>query len=325
MNRFTFLLRRFSTNGGIVILLLVGVTLLAAVVEPRFLNRLNIMNVSRNFALLALPALGQMIVMTTGGLDLSVGATMALASVITATTMATIPDATGLAILPSLCAALLTGAGIGLLNGGLVVRFALSPFMVTFATLAIITGGMLYYTQGIPVYGVSDSFVSIVGRGQFLGLPVALIVALLMIAAFVVVQRWTAFGRHLYAVGSNRHAARLSGLRSGRVQLAAYTLCGMLAALTGILTAARIGSGQSTMGDTLGLETIATAVIGGVSLRGGAGRVEHVALAALFLTIIANAMNLTRIDSRFQPLVLGCVLIAALMIERIALGRRAVD
>ena len=325
MNRFTFLLRRFSTNGGIVILLLVGVTLLAAVVEPRFLNRLNIMNVSRNFALLALPALGQMIVMTTGGLDLSVGATMALASVITATTMATIPDATGLAILPSLCAALLTGAGIGLLNGGLVVRFALSPFMVTFATLAIITGGMLYYTQGIPVYGVSDSFVSIVGRGQFLGLPVALIVALLMIAAFVVVQRWTAFGRHLYAVGSNRHAARLSGLRTGRVQLAAYTLCGMLAALTGILTAARIGSGQSTMGDTLGLETIATAVIGGVSLRGGAGRVEHVALAALFLTIIANAMNLTRIDSRFQPLVLGCVLIAALMIERIALGRRAVD
>ena len=324
MKRFVFLLRHLFTNGGAVILLVVGVTALAAIVEPRFLNRLNLMNVSRNFALLALPALGQMIVMTTGGLDLSVGAVMALASVVTAMTMAMIPDATGLAILPSLCVALLCGAGIGLVNGGLVVRFALSPFMVTFATVAIITGGMLYYTQGIPVYGVSDAFVSAVGRGQFMGLPVALIAALFVIAIIVVVQRWTAFGRHLYAVGSNQHAARLSGLRTGRIQLAAYALCGMLAALTGILTAGRIGSGQSTIGGTLGLETIAIAVIGGVPLRGGAGRAEHVALAALFLAIIANAMNLTRIDSRFQALVLGCVLIAALMIERIALGRRAV-
>ncbi|MGX7874578.1 ABC transporter permease [Mesorhizobium sp. ORM6] len=247
---------------------------------------------------------------------------MAMASVVTATTMAMVPDAAGLVVLAPLCIALLSGAGVGLLNGGLVVGFALSSFMVTFATLAIVTGGMLYYTQGVPVYGVSDSFVSAVGRGEFLGLPVALIVALVVIAAIVVVQRWTAFGKHLYAVGSNQHAARLSGLRTGRIQLVAYALSGMLAALTGILMAARIGSGQATMGDTLALETVAAAVIGGVSLRGGVGRAEHVALAALFLAIIANAMNLIRIDSRFQTLVLGVVLIAALTIERIALGRR---
>ncbi|MER9372038.1 ABC transporter permease [Mesorhizobium sp. M0491] len=315
--------RRFLETGGIVILLLVAVAAAAAIIEPRFLNRLNILNVLRNFSFLAVPAIGQMIVMTTGGFDLSVGATMALASVVTAAAMAAMPDAHGLQLLMPVALALACGACVGLVNGTLVARLSLSPFMVTLASLSIVAGITLYYTQGIPIYGVSDAFVDAIGRGQVLGLPPALLLAIAVIAIAIILQRRTALGRHFYAVGGNVGAARLSGVRTHRVLITAYVLSGLLAALTGVLITARIGSGQSTIGGTLGLETIAAAVIGGVSLRGGSGRAENVAMAALCLAIIANAMNLTQIDSKFQTLVLGSVLIGALAFDRIVQGRRA--
>lgn len=314
-------IRRFLANGGVVIVLLIGAIVVTAIAEPRFLNRLNIINVLRNFAFLALPAIGQMVVMTVGGFDLSVGGAMAVASVLTASLM---PLMGGFGIPFSIGAGVASGVGLGFLNGALVVRYAISPFMVTLANLSIITGAALYCTQGIPVYGVSDRFISVIGRGEVLGLPAVTVIAIGFIAGAIVVQRFTAFGRHLYAVGSHLPAARLSGIRTGRVLLIAYAVSGGLAALTGILLTARIGSGQSTIGGTLGLETIAAAVIGGVSLRGGSGRAEHVALAALFLSIVSNAMNLLRVESKFQTLVLGFILILALSIERIVQGRRSV-
>ncbi|RUU67470.1 ABC transporter permease, partial [Mesorhizobium sp. M2C.T.Ca.TU.009.01.2.1] len=126
----------------------------------------------------------------------------------------------------------------------------------------------------------------------------------------------------IYAVGSDQRSARLSGVATSRTLIAAYMLAGLLAALTGFLMTSRLGSGQSTIGGTLALETIAAAVIGGVSLRGGVGRAELVALAALFLSVIANAMNLVQVDSKYQTLVLGAVLIVALAIERLLLRKR---
>ncbi len=149
-----------------------------------------------------------------------------------------------------------------------------------------------------------------------------LYMALAVLFACIVMQRFTAIGRHIYAVGSDHRSARLSGVATHRTLVAAYVLAGVLAALTGFLMTSHLGSGQSTIGGTLALETIAAAVIGGVSLRGGVGRAEHVALAALFLAVIANAMNLLRIDSKFQTLVLGAVLIVALAIERLLLSKR---
>ena len=139
----------------------------------------------------------------------------------------------------------------------------------------------------------------------------------------MLLQNKTVLGRHLYAVGGHERSARLSGVRTSRVTLVAYVTASCLAGFTGFLMTARIGSGQATIGSTLALQTIAAAVIGGTSLRGGIGRAELVALAALFLTVIANAMNLVRIDSKFQTLVLGAVLIIALGIERLLLRRRA--
>lgn len=319
------LVEQFLAHGGIVITLLVVVVAATALIEPRFFNRPNLVNVARNSALLAIPALAQMVVMTAGGFDLSVGAVMAAASMITATVMGAgtraYPGADVPVVLVALTASLVTGAGVGLSSGALVAGFGLSPFIVTLAVTSMIMGVALYLTQGIPIYGIVDSFVAGVGRGQILDLPVTFVIAVLLVAVFVVVQRLTAFGRHVYATGSDERAARLSGVGTRRTLMTVYAVAGMLSALTGFLMTSRIGSGQAAIGATLPLETIAAAVIGGVSLRGGVGKAEYVGLAALFLSVNANAMNLTHIDSRFQALVLGAILLVALTIERFLLRR----
>lgn len=319
--------RRFAQNGGIVITFLVLAVVLTVLAEPRFLNQLNLTNVLRNFAFLAIPAVAQMLVMTAGGFDLSLGAVVAVSSLLTAATMAalsTVMPGADLAItLLALGAVLCFGVVVGLVNGGLVTLFGLSPFMVTLAMMSILMGGALYYTQGIPIYGVLDSYVSNVGRGRFLTLPVIMWIALGVVMAAMALQRTTVLGRHIYAVGGDVRSARLSGVKTARVTLIAYVLASCLAGFTGFLMTARIGSGQATIGATLALETIAAAVIAGTSLRGGVGRAELVALAALFLTIIANAMNLVRVDSKYQTLVLGAVLIIALGIERLLQRRGA--
>jgi ribose transport system permease protein len=320
------LLDRFLMQGGIVITLLVIAVVATAIAEPRFLNRLNLVNVFRNFAFLLIPSLAQMLVMTAGGFDLSLGAVMAISSVVTAAVMqAATPYLPGMdlaLILLSLVAAVAVGGLVGLVNAVFVARYALSPFMVTLAMMSVLGGIALYYTQGIPIYGIVDSFVSDVGRGQFLRLPITLYIALLILVACIVIQRFTAFGRHIYAVGSDERSARLSSVATRRTLVATYMLASALAAFAGFLLTSRLGSGQATVGGTLALETIAAAVIGGVSLRGGVGRAEHVALAALFLSVIANAMNLIQIDSKYQTLVLGAVLIVALAIERLLLRKR---
>ncbi len=316
----------FISKGGIVAVCLLLVAIGTALFEPRFLNRINILNMLRNFSFLALPSLAQMLVMTTGGFDLSVGAVVAVSSVVTAAVMlvgtSIFPGMDVLIIALALFAACGFGILVGLVNGLLVGQLGLSPFMVTLAVTSGLMGIVLYYTQGIPIYGVLDSFVATIGRGQLFGLPMVLLIALVVLAGIILLQRGTVLGRHLYAVGSDQRSARLSGVPVRRTVVMTYVLASVLAALCGFLMTSRLGSGQATIGETLALETIAAAVIGGVSLRGGVGRAEIVVLAALFLSVIANAMNILQIDSKFQTLMLGVVLIGALAIERLLLRRK---
>lgn len=317
----------FLMNGGIVLALLIVAVVCTALAEPRFLNRLNLINLGRNFSFLLIPAMAQMLVMTAGGFDLSVGVVAAVGSVVSALTMgavlAALPGAEAVSILAALAVVVAVGLGVGMLNAVLIAGFALSPFMVTLAVMSALTGVALYYTQGIPIYGVAESFISGVGRGQIAGIPVILLIALTVLVLCIVMQRFTVLGRHIYAVGSDERGARLSGVATRRVLFITYGLAGVLAAFTGFLMTARIGSGQATIGATLALETIAAAVIGGVSLRGGVGRAGLVAVSALFLTVIANAMNLLQFDSKLQTLVLGVVLILALGMERLFMRNRA--
>ena len=320
--------RRFLAGGGLIILLLLVIIVGMGLIQPRFFNRLNLLNISRSFANLSIIALGQMLVMIAGGFDLSVGVVVALSSVVAASLMAPLaelwPDLTLAVIAIGMLGALASGAVVGIANGITVAVLGINPLIATLAMTSIVVGGTLYFTQGIPVYGIPDSFMATFGSGRLFGVPASVLIALALIALVILMQRSTAFGRHVHAVGGNPQATRLSGIGLRRVLIAVYAISGGLAAVTGLMLTALVGSGQSSIGSTATIESVSAAVIGGVSLRGGAGRAERVVLAALFLTVLANALDLARIDSKYQTLVLGAVLIAALTGEKL-LEKRVAD
>jgi ribose transport system permease protein len=301
----------FLASGGMILLLIIVTAAFTAAIQPRFFNQLNIINVLRNAAILSVASMGQMVVMIAGGFDLSVGLVVAFASVETALLSGLLggwlPDAPLLALSLAILIAIASGGLIGLVNGVFVSVFCLSPFMVTLAMSSVVAGATFYVTKGIPIYGLPDALVEGIGRGMVGRCPVVVLIGLAIVLLVVLMQRASTIGRHIYAVGSNLHGARISGVR-----------------VVPLLTA-RIGSGQSTLGGTMALESIAAAVVGGVSLLGGTGRAERVMLGAVFLSVVANALNLLRIDSKYQTLVLGVVLIAAVCIEFLFGMRRRHD
>lgn len=305
---------------GLLPLLLVVLFVVLGLVESKFLRTFNLINVLRNASFLMLVASGQMLVLIIGGFDLSVGAVIALTSVATALTMSGLleayPDAIMLAVCLGVVVGLLTGSLVGVFNGLTVAVLKVSPFMVTLGTLSIASGVALYLTQGVPVYGMPDAFTRDFGRFSLFRLPVVIYVTAFVLIAIWWIMNWTRLGRYIYAIGGNIHAARVSGVSTVFYVVVTYTMCSFLAALTGVLLTARIGSGEATMGASFMLESIAAAVIGGVSLRGGVGRVEMVALGALFLALVTNGMNLMRVDSKLQTIVIGIVIILAVAIDR---------
>ena len=297
---------------------------------PNFYGFINVLNILRNGSFLAVVSCGQALVLIAGGFDLSVGATIALASVVGAKTMASaataFPGQTGIAIVLGTLAALGSGFAVGIVNGLCVARLKISGFIVTLGTMSATLGVALMITNGIPVYGMPHPFVASFGRAQWLGLPSAVYVALAIILVMVFVQRRTLLGRYIYAIGGNPDAALVSGVSIQLYQVATYVISGMLAAGTGLLLTAQVGSGQASFGgDRMMLQSIAAAVIGGVSLRGGIGRIEMVAVSALFLTILTNALNLLRVDSRLQPVFLGFIMVAAVALDELSRRRKTRD
>jgi ribose transport system permease protein len=321
------LTRRLLQIGLLPILLVLSVAFMA-VFEQKFFGLNNMFNVLRSSSFLAIVAAGQMLVLIVAGFDLSVGAVIALTSTVMAKSMANLgamfPEQNVIIIPLGILAGLGCGVFIGLINGFCVAFLRVSPFMVTLGTMSIATGLALLLTQGIPVYGMPNLFVTDFGRALWFGLPTTAYVALAIILAVWFVQTRTRFGRYLYAVGGNLQAAIVSGVPARFNVILAYVLCSMLAATAGILMTARLGSGQASMGgNSMMLQSIAAAVIAGVSLRGGVGRVELVALGALFLSILTNAMNLLRVDSKMQVVVLGFILVIAAALEEYARRRRS--
>lgn len=304
---------------GLLPLLMIVLCIVLGLIEPKFLRTSNLINVLRNASFLMLIASGQMMVLIIGGFDLSVGAVVALTSVVTALTMksmaATFPDAYLVIISVGVLAGLAAGAAVGLLNGFVVALMKVSPFMVTLGTLSIASGLALYMTQGVPVYGMPDLFTRDFGRMRIFNLPVVIYLTAVVLILIWWMMNHTKFGKYMYAIGSNEHAARVSGVKVTLYIVVTYVACSLVASLTGILLTARVGSGEAGLGATLMMESIAAAVIGGVSLRGGVGRVEMVALGALFLALVTNAMNLLRVDSKLQTIVIGVVIILAVGIE----------
>jgi ribose transport system permease protein len=300
-----------------------------AIFVPNFLAVQNFLNILRSSSYLVIIAAGQMLVLIVGGFDLSQGAVVALTSVSSALVMAGLKDTfAGHPDFIILCG-VLAGSGcgviVGLVNGICVAFLRISPFMVTLGTMSIATGFALLLTSGIPVYGLPKSYVESFGRGLLWQLPAPFYLAAAVVAVIWVMQNYTRMGRYNLAIGGNVEAATASGVPAKTYLILAYVSCSTLASLSGLALTAQIGSGQAVINAQLTLESIATAVIAGVSIRGGVGRVEMVILSAILLPTLSDVMDLLKIDPRIQPILLGIIVVVAVALEELSQRRRRVS
>jgi ribose transport system permease protein len=305
---------------GVLPFFLVAALVVFSLVSAQFLSLQNLTNVARQSVYLVLVSLGQMLVLITGGFDLSVGTAIALTSVVSATVMvalsAAMPDLVWLVILLGFLAGFATAFVIGALNGLGIAQFGVSPFIMTLGVQSIGAGVALFITGGVPVSGLPYEFGNVFGFGRLFGVPVPVLIALVAIVAIWILMNRTRLGAHVYAVGGNVKAANLSGVDTRRVLFLAYIACALLASLAGLLLTARVESGETNLGGTIALESIAACVIAGVSLRGGLGRVENVVLGAFFIVLVQNGMNMAQIGSYIQMILLGTLLVLAVILDQ---------
>ena len=317
------LARSTFINYGILPVVLVGTMILFGALEERFLSGHNLFNLTRQTTYLAIASMGQMIVLLTAGFDLSMGSTIALTTVMSALAMSWVlagdPNAVFLAITLGICAGLAVGIAVGTINGIGVAILDVPPFMMTLGMLTAVFGVALIITGGAPVYGIPDEFKRHFGFGRVLGIPAPIIYTAGLFIFLYFIINWTRMGRYFYAIGSNQRAATLSGINIRFHTFFAYILCSSMAASTGLLLLARAGTGEATLGRNLVLEPLAACIIGGVSLWGGVGRLPNVILGAFFIAVLTNGMNLIRIESYVQQVMLGVVLILAIVVDRMRL------
>ncbi|MBW3096822.1 ABC transporter permease [Pseudohoeflea coraliihabitans] len=316
-------LKRLFVKLGILPFLLVIAVIVFTLMSDNFLTPRNLMNVLRQSVYLMIVSIGQMLALLTGGFDLSVGTTLALSSVVGAMAMsafyAAFPDMVGLAIALGCLAGISAGLSIGVMNGIGVAFFKVSPFMMSLGMASVGFGVALYLTGGVPVYGLPVAFGDVFGFGMLFGIPAPVYVAALLVLVLYLFLYRTPQGRYFYAVGGNLKAASLSGINTTGTLFFTYVLCAFFAAVAGMLLTARIDTGEANIGSSMPLESIAACVIAGVSLRGGVGRLENVVLGALFIGLVQNGMNLARIESYLQTVVLGALLILAVIADQIRL------
>ncbi|MER9236426.1 ABC transporter permease [Mesorhizobium sp. M0622] len=306
---------------GVLPLLIALMVIVFGILEPRFLNGSNLVNILRQATFLSIVAMGQMLALISAGFDLSVGAVVALTSVITASVMAgMVVDPGGpvaFAVIAGCGAGLMVGLVVGLLNGLGVAVLKVSPFIVTLGTSSAIGGVALLLTGGAPIVGLPDMFVESLGSGRIFKIPTVIYITAAIIIAMYFVMNWSRFGRYIYAIGGNEVASRLSGIRVGYYLTSVYVVSGLLASIAGLLLTARVSAGEPNLGGPFAMQSITAAVLGGTSLRGGEGKLAGVILGALFIAMLSNGMNLIRVSSFWQMILLGGLLIFAVVVDRL--------
>ena len=316
------ILKKFISNSFIkagVLPWFLGVALITfSFASDNFLTTQNILGVARHSSDLILVAMAQMVVMLTGGLDFSVGVILAMTSVVASITMVALWSGYGSgweSIFIGCLAGLFVGACIGLVNGLGVAFLRVPPFIMTLGMSSIIFGLALTITGGIPIYGMPESFTNIFGYGTFLGISLTIWITLFFIILVYIFINMTKMGRYFYAIGGNIRAAELSGINVRVYIVSAYVFSAIVTSFAALLITARLETGEPNIGASYPLLSIAACAIGGVSLLGGVGRVQNVVLGAFFIILIQNGMNLMRVGSYLQMVVIGVLLIVAISAE----------
>jgi ribose transport system permease protein len=310
MPRFRLNVRDFGTLIGLVIIFAVF-----AAVAPGFLSERNLLNVLQQSSINACVAVGMTLVIISGGIDLSVGPTAALAAVLSASLMVA-----GVPIPIAVLAGLALGALCGAVNGALVAFGGLQPFIVTLGTLSTYRAIALISTGGNPILGVPAAYRSI-ANGTLLGIP-APVVAVLVVAILAgVILRKTPFGEYLLAVGGNEEAAHIAGVPIALTKIGAYMLSGVLAALASLILIGRLGAAEPILGNLWELDAIAASAIGGASLMGGKGSIVGTLLGAIILGAMRNGLTLLNVQAFYQLLATGLIILLAMLVDRATRGR----
>ncbi len=288
------------------VLMLLGLVIAMTLLSPVFLTTGNVSNVLAQTAAIAVLAVGQLLVILTRGIDLSVGSTLALASVVWAIVYS--HGNSGFVVIVVMLA---TGAAVGFVNGGVYVWGRLPhPFIITLATLSIARGLALHLSGGQPKRGVPP-IVKTIGNSSFHWVPYSAILVAGIGLLFAGVLARMVWGRWIYATGGNPEAARRTGIPVRSVLITVYVLCGLLAGVAAIITSGRLNAGSPTAGNLAELDSIAAVIIGGASFLGGRGTVANALVGALMIGVIRNGMNLLNVGAFLQPIVIGVVIVLA--------------
>ena len=299
------LLHRF---GLLLVILFVGLAL--SLLTDTFLSVANFTNVARQISINGILAVGVTFVLLTAGVDLSLGSVVALSGV----ACATFAHPGDHSVFVPIAVGLLTGAACGLVNGVLVTRGGVAPFIVTLGMMTIARGLALIVSGGRPVADMSNELTAL--AGDFLGVPIpVLCFAGVAFAAWFFLRNFR-LGRHIYAVGGNENAARAAGVPVEKVKLFAYGLCGLLTGLAGVVLAARITTGHPNAGPAFELDAIAAVVIGGTSLAGGVGTITGTLLGVLLIGVINNGLDLMGVSSYYQAVIKGVIIVGAVWLDR---------
>lgn len=308
------LVQRSSTIS--IFLILVVMCAIMAIVSPAFIKISNILSTARSFSAIAVAGIGVSMIIITGGIDLSIGSAYGLAGVISAMLVVS-----GMPLIPGILGGMLLGSVVGVLNGLMVVYLKLPPFIATMGTMQIARGVCYIITQGYPVNNLPAEY-TVLGQGYLLGIPVPIWVMVFVAILFAIFLNMTTTGRRIFALGGNEEATRISGINTKRLKVLVYTLGAALAGLAGIITASKLGVGQPTAGIGFEMDAIAAVVIGGASLSGGEGTVTGTIIGAAIIGVLRNALVLLAVDSYWQTLIIGCVIILAVTIDQLRKGRK---
>nr|WP_208620274.1 ribose ABC transporter permease [Vibrio mimicus] len=281
--------------------------------NPNFFTVDNILNILRQTSVNAIIAVGMTLVILTAGIDLSVGSVLALCGAFAASLIAMeVP------VLLAVPTALLAGAALGAISGIIIAKGKVQAFIATLVTMTLLRGVTMVYTDGRPIStgftDTADTFAWF-GTGYALGIPVPVWLMVVVFAGAWYLLNHTRFGRYVYAVGGNESATRLSGINIDRVKIGVYAICGLLAALAGIIVTSRLSSAQPTAGMGYELDAIAAVVLGGTSLMGGKGRIMGTLIGALIIGFLNNALNLLDVSSYYQMIAKAVVILLAVLVD----------
>jgi inositol transport system permease protein len=309
----------FLNKYGIVLILLAMLIAFSLLSEGFFTTR-NIFNIIRQISFMGLIAIGVTMVIITGGIDLGSGSVLALCAVI-ATSLAQLPNSAtlkyeglNLPIIAPIIAALAVGALTGVINGSLISKFKIPPFIATLGMMTVARGFALIYSNK-PLSQLTPEY-NFIGQGAILGVPFPVIILIVVAVATHIMLNNTPFGRYIYALGGNEQAARISGVSIDRVKIGVYTLAGLLSGLAGLVVSSRVGSGQPGQGVGIELDAIAAAVIGGTSLAGGIGTIWGTIVGALIIGVLDNGLILLNVDQYWITIVKGAIIVVAVIIDQ---------